>query len=798
MSELWNDARELDCLCYDLAVGEWPRSVNRARIADLANGVPPFTAEEMERDGRVVNVNTLDLTRGLLSGRMQFSNGFLRPGKYFNCRVDSGTRSKRDLYGTIVTTEINHILKRSVPYFESMRAKFGLLMLHGIAPTVWTSEDKWCPRPLGVDDVLIPSGTELGFDNLPFFVIRRSFTGIELKKLTQSPTRDPGWNMRLVDSCLKWIDEMTVQMMGNYFPEIYAPEKVSEDIREMSRFTAVDQAPRITCFDIYAWDDSGGEQGWIRRIILDAWSTPSSTGIPTTINVHQKAKSEITRKTEGPKQGKRGDRIDPDDDDFLYHSGDRKVGQSWQNIIGFQFADLQSIFPARYHNTRGLGFLLYAPCHLNNRMYCAFNEAVFEALCMEFKVKTEDDVQRSLNLKIGPRSFIDETMMPIPANERWQVNSNLVQLGFQQNQSLISQSTGAFSPQRNFSQDRTEKTRYQVMAELQADTSMVGAAVEQAFQYQGFEDQEIFRRFLKPNSTDPDVRAFRAAVLRQGVPEELLECSTWNIEHERVMGAGNKTVEMQIAEWLMQQREKYDPDSQRKILKRATLMITGDAPFSDELVPDKKMEVSDSVSFAETAAGTLMSGLPVSIKQGLNQQEVITTLLKDLAMLIQKFKQAGGMAPPDKLQGMNAIAVFIQGSMKILAQDKEAKPMVTAFAKALMKLTNELKGFAQRLQEQSKKSQQGGNGQGGIDPKDAAKVKGAMMMAQVKAQNAKTSHADRTAQKRISFEQKLKQDQQQHQHELQRDAQKTKAELARDNLKAVMGARRGQLSSTEE
>lgn len=780
MSSMYDDARELDQLAYSMAVGEWPRSVNRARIADLANGVPPYSAEEMEQDHRVVNVNTLDLTRALQSGRMQFSNGFMRPGKYFNCRTDSGPISKRDHYGTIVTTEINHILKRSVPYFESMRAKFGLLMLHGIAPTVWTSEDKWCPRPLGVDDVLIPSGTELGFDNLPFFVIRRSFTGIELMKLTRKESRDPGWNMRLVDACLKWIDEMTVQMMGNSFPEIYAPEKVSEDIREMSRFTAVDQAPKITCFDIYAWDDSEGEEGWIRRIILDAWSTPSSTGIPTTVNLHQKAKSEITRKTEGPKQGKKGDRYEPDDDDFLYHSGTRKVGQSWQNIIGFQFADLQSIFPARYHNTRGLGFLLYAPCHLKSRTFCATQEALMEALCMEFKVKTEEDVQRALTLKIGPRSFIDETTMPIPANERYQPNSAFIQYAQQQHEALISQGSGSFSPQRNFSQDRTEKTRYQVMAELQADTALVGAAVEQAFQYQTFEDEEIVRRFFMVNSTDPDVRAARASMLRQGVPPELLEPTRWQIEHERVMGAGNKTVEMQIAEWLMQQREKYDPDSQRKILKRATLMITGDAPFSEELVPDKKLEVSDSVSFAETACGSLMAGVPVSQKAGLNATEVIATMLKTLKLLTAKTEKTGGVPTPKDFQGMSAIAAFIDTSIKKLAADKEMKAAVSAAEKLLTQQTNMLKAFQQRMQEQAKKAQAGGNGQGGIDPQTAAKVQGTLMMAKVKADNAKQSHADRTAQKRISFQEKMKQDAQKHQVEL------------------VQGLQKSRLTSTEE
>jgi hypothetical protein len=391
--------------------------------------------------------------------------------------------------------------------------------------------------------------------------------------------------------------------------------------------------------------------------------------------------------------------------------------------------------------------------------------------------------------------------MPLTAQERYQVNSGLVQLGLQQNDALISTSAGAFAPRQNFSQDRTEKTRYQVMAELQADTAMIGSAVEQAFQYQTFEDEEIVRRFFKTPSTDPDVRKAQAAIIRQGVPEKYLECSMWNIEHERVMGAGNKTVEMQIAEWLMQQREKYDPDSQRKILKRATLMITGDAPFSEELVPDKKMEVSDSVSFAENAAGTLMTGLPVSVKRGLNQQEVIVTMLKDLGGLIQKFKAAGGVAPPEKLQGMGAIAQFIQQAIQILAVDKEAKPMVAAFGKALGKAMNELKGFAQRNQaamekQQAQQAQAGGNG--GPDPKDKAKIAGTMMMAKAKSDNAKESHAQKTAQRQISFEAKLKQDQQQHHHDLQKDVQKTKAELARENLKAVMGARRGQLSSTKE
>jgi len=171
----------------------------------------------------------------------------------------------------------------------------------------------------------------------------------------------------------------------------------------------------------------------------------------------------------------------------------------------------------------------------------------------------------------------------------------------------------------------------------------------------------------------------------------------------------------------------------------------------------------------------------------MNQVEVITTMLKDLGLLVQKFKQAGGMAPPDKLQGMMGIAAFVGQSIKILSADKEAKPMVAAFGKVLMKLGNELKGFQQRLQEQQKKQAQAGNGAGAPpDPKAIAQAKAIEMQAQIKAKNAAQSHAEKTAQRRISFEQKQKQDAQKHQSELIKGAQSHKMEMAKEIQKSRM------------
>jgi hypothetical protein len=48
-----------------------------------------------------------------------------------------------------------------MPYLETLRSEFANVVLHGIGPTFWDSRDKVVGEPLGIEDVLIPSGTRL-------------------------------------------------------------------------------------------------------------------------------------------------------------------------------------------------------------------------------------------------------------------------------------------------------------------------------------------------------------------------------------------------------------------------------------------------------------------------------------------------------------------------------------------------------------------------------------------------------------------------------------------------------------
>jgi hypothetical protein len=758
----FDDAEQVQSLAWQLRYGDWFRAQNRARINSLFNGAPPYGQEEVEENNIGVNVNFLEATSISHDARSQFASAFQKPGNYFKCTTDRGPVHKRQERAVVVTKEINRIMKRSLDYYETMRSKFASLVLHGVAPCAWDNEDCWMPLPMGIEDLLVPSDTLLSFRNLPFFVKLRAFTAPELIKLTKGPKRARGWNMKIVDACIEWVDKESQTLLGSNFPDIWSPEKMNERLKSDGGYYMGDRVPTINVFDFWYWSDEGGNGGWRRRMVLDTWSSPTGVGGDPHVN----------------------EKLNFAKGQWLYNPGEVIKAKSREEIFSCQFADLSAVAPFRYHSVRSLGFLLYAVCHLQNRLRCRLTETVFEQLMMLFRVKSQEDVQRVLKIDLFNKGFVDEGIEFVPSEQRFQPNAQLAELGISQNAQLIGKHTSTFTALPTDQTDK-EKTKFQVMAETQTATALVSIALQQAYTYQTSEYREIFRRFCKKDSRDVDVVRFRSACLRQGIPSSYLEPEAWDIEPERVMGAGNKTLEMTIAQQLMQYRNLYDPEPQRTILRDVTLAITDDPARADALVPEKPVQITDSVHDAQLAAGTLMQGLPVAIKTGMNHIEYVDTLMATMAMIIQQAQQAGGNADIKTITGLQNMAQHISQHIQIVAQDPQEKQRVKVWGDQLGKMMNLVKAMAQRLMEQMQKQQQQG-GQG-MDPQAAAKIQGTIIQAQTKAKLASDSHAQRTAQRRIQFEQQQKQQAEQHQLDMQIKAAEAGLDIAQSRLKMLNG-----------
>jgi len=752
----FDSPQEVEQICYELRLSDYPRGLNRARINELFNGFPPYSEEEAKENGIEINVNFLEATGLAHDARSQFYQNFLSPAKYFSLQTDGGPRHSRQSNNTEVTKQMNRVMKKSLDYLECYRSKFALNVMHGVGPSAWPNSYSWGCDPIGIEDVGIPAKTLLTMKNLPFFYLYRSYTAPELIKLVRGNHVDKGWNRKLAERCIEWIDTEMMSLMGSNWPEVWAPEKASERVKGDGGFYCGDQVPTIDTFDFYFYADDGKQSGWRRRIILDSWSSPGSSG-----KVWTRKQGEIFSLN-----------------DFLYTSGKDNFANSWHEIVAFQFADLSAVAPFQYHSVRSLGFLLYAVCHLQNRLRCKFNESVFEALMMYFRVKTMDEAERVLKVNLMNRGFIDETLQFIPAAERFQVNANLVELGIGQNSGLIQKHVSSYI-QNPGVQEQERKNKLQVLAELNSMTMLVSAGLLQAYAYQNFENVEIKRRFFKKFSDDPDVNRFQAACLRHKVPEKLMCAEAWDCEPERTLGQGNKTMAMAIVEQLMQARNLYDPGPQRQILRDFTLAITDDPARSESLVPDDPVRVTDAVHDAQLAAGTLMQGLPVALKTGMDHIDYVETLLATMAVVIQKAQNAGGMPHPDQILGLQNVAMHIQQHLDIIAKDEKEKERVKKFEKQLEALMKMVQKFAQALQKQMQAQQQQGNGAGGPDPKAIAKAQEIKMLGDVKRKTMAEARAQRQAERQVEFQEEIKRDQIRHQQELQKGQREHAVEVGK-------------------
>lgn len=725
-----------------MRAADYPRSSNRARIDNLFNGVAPYTPEEQLQNRINTNVNWLDATRIHQDACRQFENGIMKPGNYFTVKLDSGPIHKRTLWSEIITTEINKRLKASLQYTETLHNVFAQVVLHGVGPVTWPDKQMWCPTMHSMGDVLLPSRTLVSMENLSYFGIFRRYTAAELWRKTHGPRVDKAWNMPVVEKAIQWADKQYGQTISGS-DYVWNPERWAEDIKSNTGLYASDQVPTIDCWDFYFLDDSKKEWGWKRRIVLDCPS-PTQTA---------------DGKTAASNKSIIGGR-----DEFIYDPGDRNYASKLSEILHFQFADGSVVAPFRYHSVRSLGFLLYSVCHLQNRLRCKLNDATFESLLNYFRVANPDDAERLQKLDLINLGVIPEGLSFVPPQERWQVNQNLVQQTMLLNRQSMAENSTSYT--NDFGQNperRTpEKTATQVTAEVNAATAMTGSMLQRAYGYQEHQDREIARRFCIKNSKDADVRDFRVACLKRGVPEDMLVVERWNIAHERVIGSGNKQLQLGQLGLLMQYIDRYDPDSQRLILRDLTFAAIDDPTKTDQLVPFQRNLTTDSVHDAQLSAATMLLGLQMGLKQSVNHGEYAATLLGAMKNTIDKIAATGGVGTVEDIAGLQNLAgqtidgQMIEGNgvtnhIAILAQDEGNKGEVKKLQDVLGRLMNEVKAMSQRLMEQQ--GQQQGNGE--LPPQDAVALKVKLMMAETEAKikemlaQQKLSHADSKFQQRL-------------------------------------------------
>lgn len=756
---------------WNMRLAELPRAENRAVLNRLYNGHPPYDEATAEENGVHINRNFLEGVNLLSQGRRQWNNAYLKPGNYFNVSVDSGVPYKRREWGQIITRNLNRCLKRSPSFMEYIRAIGANTVLHGIAPANWQSRTMPFPQAIDVDSLLVPSETLVSFENLDHFAIYRQYSPATLYALTHGPKRDPGWNMTVVDAELK-LSASEYRKSAYSLAGQFQPEKIEEYIKQDMGFWGSDAAPTIDVWDFYFREADDGN-GWYRRVVLDS---------ALSAEARASWRHDGTRPQVVPK------------DAWLYTSGRRKYADSLRNIVHCQFGDTSAVAPFRYHSVRSLGYMLFGVCELQNLLRCRFSEAVFEQLMWFFRSTNENQYSRLKKANFTHMGVIPDGLSFVSATERFKPDHQIIDLALSQNRQLMGENAASFTQDFKQGSGDKEMTATETMARVNAVNALVSGMLNLSYTYETYQYRETCRRFCLEHSAHQEVRKFRLACLKEGVPADLLDVDRWDVEPERVLGSGNKTLEIAQAQQLLQMRPTLGPEAQIMVDHIAVTAFTDDPALAEQLVPvDGKQRLSDAKQDAMLSIGTLMAGGIVQFSDGYNRRDLIETLLLEMALIVQRITQSGGMAAQPAVAGLQNIGMHVGQLIEHMAQDKSEQQRTRQYQDQLGNLMNAVKGFEQRLAEQQKAGAAGQNGE--AQAEIAAKLEAMKIAATAKAENSKESHAQKTAQRQVQFEAEQKREEDRHKVELRREfergqteaitrAVETAAQIAMDKAKA--------------
>lgn len=648
------------------------RAQDRVLIQNQMNGAPPLTQQEAEDNAVEVNVNFQTSARAGHRARRQLENAMTKTTDYFSVTLDGAPPDYAGKWGMAITKRINRIMKKKLSYMETIRSTMAGVVMHGIGARIWRNPDCWEADFVPIEDILMPTNTEISFRKTTYFATRHSYSYFELVEILLNEKRDPGWNTEAIKEFLDTVKPSNGPQT-NQFTWVDAPEKMAENFKQNRTAWETDSVPAIWVWNFYF--EHPKKRKWFMNMVVDVPGTTASTLANGT----------------GP--GK-----------FLY-VGRRSVGSCMGEIIHFQFADGNNKAPFMYHSVRGLGYMLYDIVELENRLRCQFFQHVFESLNMLFRIGNPNDRGRTNKIMLLNKGVVPSDVSILGPNERYQVDNALVQTTFANIKQIISETTAGYTSDSDNGTQK-EETATAVMAKIQDINALLSQMLSMAYNYEKAFQEETCRRFTKRYSIDPEVRKFRRQCIADGVPEEWIDSERWTVKPEMVLGGGHKVLEMAQSDRLMSMIGMLPAESQEKVKRMHIAALTDNSDLAENLVPIVRPTSTTSTHDAELAFGAMMGGSPVQPLKGMNRLEQIQTMLGLMNMKVQSINQSGGVGTREDVLGLSLCVNYVETIAKTMAMDPGSKELLKQVETQLAQVENQLKAFAQRQMEEEQKQQQ--------------------------------------------------------------------------------------------
>ena len=228
---------------------ETERGNNRALINLAANNEPLLTKEKAKEVGMKIYNRWGEFMIALASASRQLLTNFTSQDTFFTVTIPKAPEESRADWSGFITESINYYMKdgpRQMEYFMVHQSKWKPVAAHGIGPIFWEDKYNWIPRYLAIEDLRIPTDTEISFRNLVWFAARISYTPGELSRKAFSKAKGKfTWDKKAVADILKNVDQCKATMAENNYDFDTVPEKFGNYARASGRLRITTQTSAI-------------------------------------------------------------------------------------------------------------------------------------------------------------------------------------------------------------------------------------------------------------------------------------------------------------------------------------------------------------------------------------------------------------------------------------------------------------------------------------------------------------------------------------------------------------------------
>ncbi len=662
------------------------RALDRAIIDDTFNGVPPFTPEEATRLRVEVNVNWNDGGKILDDANRQVDSALIYKPRVAVLTLLKGQVEERSIRSEIATELFNDTLMRGDSgrsHLFLLKSRNHSMTLHGIGPLMWGTSFNPAPRFVPLSDLLIPTDTDCAHENLCYFAVNLYLSQGELLDMVGDEDMENGWNKKAVYQVLHWLQNIANKYTDPCDP-VEQPEKWAE-YRKQNRgffYASNDEVPKVQLRAFFYADPSTGK--WYRKVLLrfDAYNGT---------NFMENVKGGFTR-------------INLDATKVFLYDSKEPFADKLSEILHLQYGDISRVPPLKHHSVRGLGVSLFGPVECMNRMRCQFVQSVFVNLLTWFRINDPADRDRLKHFVMEQYAMLPAELQIVPAAERYQLDVKVVESAQSQFRQLMNESSASFVRDIEGSSQK-EMTLGEAQIRLQQVNVQVSGMLKSIYAQEIFLYEEVFRRYLLKGRPDENSvgAQFKKACIAKGIPSEFMDDpKAWRVDIEQVLGSGDQTLAQNQANMLLSQKGMLDPKSARIVERDWLVVTTGDPAKARMLVPDAPEKTTSGAIAAQNLFGTLMQGMQVAPREGIDQSGYIEQMLAMMAEKTQMISQIDNIGTQQDVIGLTNVGHDVQAHIQILARDAEAKQQVKKFNDALGELMNLVKAFAQRQQQAAK------------------------------------------------------------------------------------------------